>query len=216
MKGASKMARAASGEQSADSIDHFLRQWRAARPDLDPYALGVFGRIHRLSGHLLRRTEQLLDDIGLGWESFSLIVTLRRAGPPFELRPTDLLHESLLSSGAVTNRIDRVERQGWVRRIRDPHDRRGVIVKLTPAGRSLADRAIKRHFEAMAGMLSLFSSGERRTLARLLGKLLASMEHSPTALKTVSRPVSGGNAMRRSKSSRVSQSRARTGTGATL
>ncbi|HET7850701.1 MAG TPA: MarR family transcriptional regulator [Pseudolabrys sp.] len=210
------MSKPASGGQSADSIDHFLRQWRAARPDLDPEAFGVFGRIHRLSGHLVRRTEQLLGELGLGWESFSLIVTLRRAGPPFALRPTDLLHESLLSSGAVTNRIDRVERLGLVRRAPDPNDRRGVIVKLTPAGRLLADRAIKRHFQAMDDMLSFFPSAERRTLARLLGKLLTSMEHSASVSKTAQRkPVRSRNTARRPKSSRASRPTARTSTGAT-
>jgi DNA-binding MarR family transcriptional regulator len=209
------MPKPASSGQSADSIDHFLRQWRAARPDLDPDAFGVFGRIHRLSGHLVRRTEQVLADVGLGWESFSLIVTLRRAGPPFALRPTDLLHESLLSSGAVTNRIDRVERRGLVRRVPDPNDRRGVIVKLTPAGRLLADRAIKRHFKAMSDMLSFFPSAERRTLARLLGKLLASMEHSAARPKAVpAKRFRKENAARRSTSSRPVRP-ARTSTGAT-
>lgn len=162
--------------RTPDSIDHFLRQWRKARPDLDPDGLGVFGRVRRISGHFMRRTERLLTDLGLGWEAFSVIVTLRRSGPPFALRPTDLLRESLLSSGAITNRIDRVERLGFVRRMADPHDRRAIVVKLTPAGRALADRAIKAHFEAMAAMLSALTTKERRDLAQLLGKLLVLME----------------------------------------
>jgi DNA-binding MarR family transcriptional regulator len=216
LKGARKTAaKAALGEESADSIGRFLRQWRKERPDLNPDAFGVFGRIHRLSAHLVRRTEQLLGNMGLGWESFSLIVTLRRAGPPFALRPTDLLHESLLSSGAVTNRIDRVERRGWVRRIPDPRDRRGVIVKLTPAGRRLADRAIQTHFEAMADLLAVFPSDERQTLARLLGKLLASMEYSSAALKEKSRTASrSGSGVRRLKSARAKGTAAPTGMGA--
>jgi DNA-binding MarR family transcriptional regulator len=173
------MTKAPSGARPADSIDQFLRQWRQARPDLRADAFGVFGRIHRIFGHFMHTTEPLLADMELGWESFSLIVTLRRSGPPFAMRPTDLLHESLLSSGAITNRIDRVERQGLVTRSADPHDRRVVIVKLTPAGRALADRAIKRHFESMADMLSPLSSEERRSLMGLLGKLLVSMEKMP-------------------------------------
>src|SRR5579872_709495 len=96
------MAKRHGGVPPGDSIDHFLRQWRQARPDLDPDAFGVFGRLHRISGHFMHQTERLLANLGLGWESFSLIVTLRRSGPPFALRPTNLLHESLLSSGAIT------------------------------------------------------------------------------------------------------------------
>src|SRR5581483_351500 len=89
-----------------DSIARFLREWRRERPDLDPTAFGIFGRIHRASGHFLRRAEEWLGALGLTWESFSLIVTLRRSGAPYALRPSDLLHESMLSSGAMTNRID--------------------------------------------------------------------------------------------------------------
>jgi len=202
------------GAGSGDSIDHFVRQWRRARPDLDPDAFGVFGRIHRLSGHFMRKTEQLLGDMGLGWESFSLIVTLRRSGPPFALRPTDLLHESLLSSGAITNRIDRVERMGLVRRTADPRDRRAVIVKLTPAGRALADRAIKRHFEAMTEMLSSLTSRQGRDLAGLLGALLLSMDRSRVPAKRTSRKTSGrGKALRGLKSSRKTPTPARAATG---
>lgn len=148
------------------------------RPDLDPASFGVFGRIHRISGHYMRRADEWLGEIGLGWESFSLIVTLRRSGSPFALRPTDLLQESLLSSGAITNRINRVERLGLVRRIADPHDRRAVIVKLTSAGRSLADRAIKQHFDAMAEILSSLTPEEKHEITNLLGKLLVAMEQS--------------------------------------
>ncbi len=175
------MGKKSKTDRCADSIDRFLKQWRRVRPDLDPEALGVFGRVHRISSRFMRRTEKLLAGMGLGWESFSVIVTLRRSGPPFALRPTDLLHESLLSSGAMTNRIDRVEQLGLVRRTTDPHDRRAVMVKLTPVGRALADRAIKLHFEAMATMLSSLTGAEKRELARLLGKLLNAMERGPVA-----------------------------------
>ena len=202
------------GAGSGNSIDHFMRQWRQARPDLDPDAFGVFGRIHRLSGHFMRKTEQLLGDMGLGWESFSLIVTLRRSGPPFALRPTDLLNESLLSSGAITNRIDRVERMGLARRTADPRDRRVVIVKLTPAGRALADRAIKRHFEAMTEMLSPLTSRQGRDLADLLGTLLLSMDRSRVLAKRAPRKSPGrGNALRSLKSPRRTSSSARAVTG---
>jgi DNA-binding MarR family transcriptional regulator len=159
-----------------DSIELFMQQWRRERPDLDPTPLGVFGRIHRIVGHFNRRADTWLSEFGLTWESFSLIVTLRRAGKPYALRPTDLLRESLLSSGAVTNRIDRVEALGLVRRVADPGDRRAVVVQLTPRGRALADRAIKAHFAEMERLLAGLTTREIQRAAILLSRLLFSFE----------------------------------------
>ena len=159
-----------------DSIDLFMRQWRQARPDLDPTPVSVFARVFRLSGIFSRRADVWLNELGLSWEAFSLIVTLRRSGKPYALRPTDLLHESLLSSGAMTNRIDRVEHLGLVRRIADPNDRRGVVVQLTTNGRTLADRAIERHFAELKDLLSGLTAKEMRSAAALLKTLLLSLE----------------------------------------
>jgi DNA-binding MarR family transcriptional regulator len=153
-----------------------LAEWGRERPDLDPSPFGIFGRIWRLSTTFLGDAERWLAPIGLTFESFSLIVTLRRSGPPYELNPTALYRESLLSSGAMTNRIDRVEREGLVKRLPDPNDRRGTIVRLTAKGRILADRSIKLHFEALAEALSGIGHAERQQLAALLGKLLLSAE----------------------------------------
>jgi DNA-binding MarR family transcriptional regulator len=161
---------------AADSIDVFLADWRRERPDLDPWPLAIIGRVARLSAHLQRRAEGWLAPLGLTWETFSLIAALRRAGTPYEQKPSDLLRLSLLTSGAMTNRIDRVEEQGLVRRLADPNDRRGVIVKLTPAGRALADKAIARHFEAAAQLLGGLNEQDRAQLARLLAGLLVSFE----------------------------------------
>jgi DNA-binding MarR family transcriptional regulator len=159
-----------------DSIDVLVDEWRRERPDLDPSPFGIFGRIWRLSATMLSDAEKWLAPIGLSFESFSLIVTLRRSGPPYELNPTAFYRESLLSSGAVTNRIDRVEAEGLVKRLSDPKDRRGTIVRLTPKGRALADRAIKLHFAALNEALSDIDPGERKQLAKLLSKLLMSVE----------------------------------------
>lgn len=164
-----------------------MAEWRRERPDLDPWPFAIFGRIWRLSASLLGDAEHWLAPIGLTFESFSVIVTLRRAGPPFELNPTALYRESLLSSGAITNRIDRVEAQGLVKRLPDPNDRRGTIVRLTPKGRALADRAIKLHFESLAEALSGLALAERDQLAGLLGKLLLSVEHKRTQQRRTGR-----------------------------
>lgn len=161
---------------TTDSIEGLLAEWRRERPDLDPSPFGIFGRIWRLSTTLIGDAEGWLAPIGLTFESFSVIVTLRRCGPPYELNPTALYRESLLSSGAITNRIDRVEREGLVKRRPDPNDRRGTIVQLTAKGRKLADRAIKVHFEALTETLSGLDRAEREQLAALLSKLLLSAE----------------------------------------
>jgi DNA-binding MarR family transcriptional regulator len=159
-----------------DSIELFMRQWRKERPDLDPSPFGIFGRIHRIAGYFSRRADVWLGELGLTWETFSLIVTLRRAGKPYAMRPTDLLRESLLSSGAVTNRIDRVEVLGFVRRVADPNDRRGVVVQLTASGRTLADRAIALHFKEMSRLLDGLTARDARTIAALLSELLLPFE----------------------------------------
>jgi DNA-binding MarR family transcriptional regulator len=161
---------------TTDSIEVLLAEWRRERPDLDPWPFAIFGRIWRLSANFLGDVEKWLAPVGLSFESFSVIVTLRRSGPPYELNPTTLYRESLLSSGAITNRIDRVEAEGLVKRLPDPKDRRGTIVRLTAKGRALADRAIKLHFAALAEELSGIDRAERDQLATLLSKLLMSVE----------------------------------------
>jgi len=161
---------------TTDSIEVLLTEWRRERPDLDPWPFAIFGRIWRLSANFLGDAEKWLAPVELSFEAFSVIVTLRRSGPPYELNPTTLYRESLLSSGAITNRIDRVEAEGLVKRLPDPKDRRGTIVRLTAKGRALADRAIKLHFEALAEELSGINRAERDQLVRLLSKLLLSVE----------------------------------------
>lgn len=159
-----------------DSVERMLDEWRREQPELNAFPLGIHGRVVRLSGHLLRRADEWLGPLGLSWEAFSLVVTLRRSGKPYEMRPTDILRESLLTSGAITNRIDRVAEMGLVKRYPDPDDRRGYLVKLTPAGKKLADKAIARHFAGVEGALDVLSPAEQDRLAELLSKLLASLE----------------------------------------
>ncbi|RAI41749.1 MarR family winged helix-turn-helix transcriptional regulator, partial [Rhodoplanes roseus] len=170
--------------ETPDSVAKLIAEWRRERPDIDASPVGVQGRTMRLSAHFLRHSETWLAPLGLGWEAFSLIVTLRRSGKPYEMRPTDLLAESLLTSGAITNRIDKVAALGLVERRPDPRDRRGAIIRLTPAGRRLADRAIADHFSGVDGLLGVLSSSERRQLAGLLEKLLGAFEQTPKPAKT--------------------------------
>jgi DNA-binding MarR family transcriptional regulator len=108
------------------------------------------------------------------------LAALRRTGPPHRLSPTELFSTMIVSSGAMTNRLDHLERAGWVERLRDPDDRRGVLVQLTPQGRSLIDDAVVAHVANERRLLSVLSAPERETLADLLRKLLLWFEeHAP-------------------------------------
>lgn len=155
-----------------------MTQWKKERPDLDPWPVGVLGRTQRITAHLQARAAKWLAPLDLTWESFSLLLALRRSGEPFELRPTDIYRESLLSSGAITNRIDRVEKKGWVRRYDSPGDRRGVIVRLTPSGRALADKAIELHLRELSATLSKITKKDRHALLDALANLLRTLEES--------------------------------------
>ena len=159
-----------------DSIEMFLQEWKRERPDLDPAPLGILGRVIRLASLAQAQANTWLAPLGLTWESFSVIVALRRVGAPYEARPTDLYRQSLLSSGAMTNRLDRVEAQGWIERRPDPGDRRAVIVKLTRSGKALADRAIELHFASLEKMFASLGQRDSATLAQLLARLLVSIE----------------------------------------
>lgn len=163
-----------------DSVDRLLAEWARERPDLDAAPLAVMARLFRLSALAIRRADRWLSPLGLTWESFSLLVTLRRAGAPYQRRPSELLRDSLLSSGAMTNRIDRVEAMGLVLRLRDPHDRRGVIVQLTERGVVLADQAIEVHLAGWRDLLAGLSRTEQKGLTVLLARLLQGQELEDT------------------------------------
>lgn len=181
----------------SDSISSFIADWRRERPDLDPWPLGIVGRISRIYARFLRQADTWLAPLGLGWETFSLIAALRRSGKPYALNPTELQRQSLLTSGAMTNRIDRVEAQGLVERRPDPADRRGVIVRLTPAGRALADKAIAVHFRATAEWLGQIPAAERTRLDQLLAGLLFSLENLPAETKIAAKVADASSATRK-------------------
>lgn len=160
-----------------DSIDAFLNEWKTQRPELEVWPLGVMGRIARLSSHFLKQTENWLAPLGLTWETFSVIVALRRSGEPYELSPSQLIKQSLLTSGAITNRIDRVEAMGLVERRPNPTDRRGARICLTASGISLADLAIQVHLEASAEYVGVISRTQNDELSALLRHFLRGVEN---------------------------------------
>lgn len=160
----------------ADAIQRIVEQWSRERPDLDSSGFEVVGRILVLAEHLKRRVNDVLAPLDLGLWGFDVLATLRRQGPPYCLTPTELSQATMLTSGAMTNRLDRLEAAGLVRRDRNPDDRRGVHVVLTDRGLELVDRAIAVRFEEAAQAVAVFSPRDRRDAAVLLGRLLSALE----------------------------------------
>jgi DNA-binding MarR family transcriptional regulator len=154
-----------------DGVDLILEQWRRERPDLDPSPIGVIGRISRLARELEQRLEPVYREHGLeaGW--YDVLATLRRAGPPHRLRPTEFTSALMLTSSGTTKRLDRLEQAGLITRGPDPDDRRGTLITLTAAGRRIVDAASDAHLRNERRLLSALTDSDQRRLADLLRKL---------------------------------------------
>jgi DNA-binding MarR family transcriptional regulator len=155
-----------------DQIDRILKQWDDERPDLDASGLSVMGRVVRLCKHIEADLRRSLAPLGLDPSSFDVLAALRRQGDPYSLSPTELRLAAILTSGAMTNRIDRLEERGLVERSADPKDRRALRVHLTAAGLDLIDQALEVRFSTAEELTSRLTAGEVDELARLLRKLL--------------------------------------------
>jgi DNA-binding MarR family transcriptional regulator len=151
-----------------DIVDDILDQWSAERPELDTAALGVVIRVMMLSRSFSREAAAALEPLGLELFEYDALSALRRQGAPYALPATELARETDLSSGAMTNRIDRLETRGFVERLPDANDRRSVIVRLTRTGKQAIDDAIRVRLDAADAGLRNLSKDERRRLARLL------------------------------------------------
>jgi DNA-binding MarR family transcriptional regulator len=158
-----------------DRLDRIIEQWKRERPDLELSAMALIGRIQRTAAALRPRLDATHAVSGLQGDTFDVLAALRRSGPPYELTPTELYREMMLSSGAMTNRIDRLEQAGYVARRPDPNDRRGTRVRLTAKGKGLIDAAASKHVANEMRLVSGLSEREQRTLNELLRKLLLSL-----------------------------------------
>lgn len=154
-----------------DEVDLIVRSWERERPDLDFAPLRVLSRVDRLSRHLDAARRRAFAGSGLeAWE-FDVLAALRRAGAPFTLSPKQLLAETLVSSGTMTNRIDRLVARALVRRETDPNDGRGILVVMTATGARAVDDAIAALLSAEAELLSAISEGDQDRLSGLLRRL---------------------------------------------
>jgi DNA-binding MarR family transcriptional regulator len=166
---------------SRDEVDEIVARWHSARPDLDVAPLHVLSRVSRLARHLDRARGAAFGAHGLeSWE-FDVLSALRRQGPPYELSPGALLRATLVTSGTMTNRIDRLEAAGLVSRHRDPQDKRGVVVQLTGDGLRRADDAMADLLDRERSLLTALAPDQQRELAGLLRILLAPFDAAGAA-----------------------------------
>ena len=159
-----------------DAIDRILEQWRRERPDLDLAALGTVGRLFRVTQLADGLLAEGLAARGLrpGW--FDLLAALRRSGVPYRLNPAELIRTTMLSSGGMTKRLDRLEEAGLVERSPDPADRRGTLVGLTPEGKEAIDASLPMHAANEERLLASLSAAQRRTLDDLLRAVLTELD----------------------------------------
>jgi DNA-binding MarR family transcriptional regulator len=154
-----------------DEVDRIVDAWLRERPDLDFSPLQVLSRVGRLAKHLDRARRTAFTASGLDSWEFDVLSALRRAGSPYQLSPKALLQQTLVSSGTMTNRIDRLVERGLVERRGDPNDGRGILVTMTATGQTRVDAAISQLLAAEAELLGKLSGPDRERIATLLRKL---------------------------------------------
>jgi DNA-binding MarR family transcriptional regulator len=165
------------GENDRDQLDRMLDQWREARPDIDAEGMAFIPRLFRLAHLYDAELTAISRRFGLkpGW--LDVLSALRRIGSPYRLSAGDLARWVLLSTGGLTNRIDRMQEAGLVRRLPDPTDRRGVLIELTDGGLEVIDGAIDAHLELYEQVLGkILTKAERRTFVDLMRKQTVAFE----------------------------------------
>lgn len=158
--------------EQRDTVDDIVEQWARARPDLDSGPMALIGRLRRLNVRVDNALREYFNTCGLDSSEFDVLATLRRSGEPYELNARALLKSAMVTSGAITNRVDRLSAKGLVERNPCPTDRRAVLVRLTPAGKELIDGALAGHVHNEERILSALDADERTRLDALLRKLL--------------------------------------------
>jgi DNA-binding MarR family transcriptional regulator len=173
-----------------DHVDRVLAQWRAVRPGVDPAAVAIVARIGRIAAYFDQSTDALMAARGLSRSSWDVLASLRREGPPYELSPTELYQALMRSSGAMTNRLRRLEHAGLIERHPDPGDARGRLVRLTARGRKLVDEIAPTHLANEERLIATLTNDDRRTLENLLRRLARDLEKTrPTPPDNARQPT---------------------------
>lgn len=163
-------------ERATDKVDVILGQWRRERPDLDVSPMGPIGRLKRCAVLLQRRLDETFEIFGLSTWEFDVLAALRRSGAPYCLSPTTLFSSLMITSGTMTHRLQRLEAAGLVERVPNREDARSLLVRLTPEGLALVDRAVAAHVDNERRILSVLEPAELAALDDRLSRLLTLLE----------------------------------------
>jgi DNA-binding MarR family transcriptional regulator len=159
-----------------DRADAAIEQWARERPQLPSLPMAMFGRLLEAAERVTRdHFNPLFAKTGLQSGEFDVLATLRRSGDPYMLSPTSLYEAMMISSGGMTNRLDRLERAGLIERRPDPNDRRGKLIALTAAGRRVIDETLTRHVANEERLMSVLTTAEQEKLNALLKKLITGL-----------------------------------------
>lgn len=159
-----------------DHVDFVVAQWASAMPELDASSMAIFGRMLRLMKHLAKKRAEALAPFGFRDGEFDVLATLRRADAPYRLSPTQLYKSLLVTSGAMTNRLNRLEEEGLIARVADADDKRSTLVTLTPAGLAKIEQALQVHTQTQNALLATLDNRQQQQLAALLRQLLQTAE----------------------------------------
>ncbi|KAA8890672.1 MarR family transcriptional regulator [Nocardia colli] len=159
----------------ADAVDVFTQHWNRERPEVDVSPMAVVGRIQRLSRLFEHELKQFFGQFGMEFWEFDVLATLRRSGGDEGLTAGALIKVAMVTSGAITNRIDRLVAKDWVERMPCATDRRVIRVRLTPAGRQMIDDVLPKHMENEQRLLAALNLESREQLAGLLRTLAESL-----------------------------------------
>lgn len=161
-------------QQDNDRTDIAIQLWEKECPELDVKAKAVVGRIIQLQGIFLEQVSQAFKPLHINPGEYAVLCTLRVSGEPYQLTPKQILKRVLLSSGGMSNLLERLEQKHWLNRLPDPNDRRGVLVRLTEKGLKLVEQAMTCHAQIEQQFTASLTAPEQATLAQLLKKLLGS------------------------------------------
>ncbi len=159
-----------------DKVDKILEQWQRERPDMDASPMGPIGRLVRCEALLRAKLDQSFAQFGINSWEFDVLATLRRAGKPYCLAPTELYVALMVSSGTMTNRLQHLEKVGWVRRKKNEQDARSILVELTESGLSFIDQAVELHVAHERDILAKLPAEALSQLNASLSQLLLSLE----------------------------------------
>jgi DNA-binding MarR family transcriptional regulator len=167
--------------EQQDFVDRIVSEWARSQPDLDVSPIEIIGRVSRLSRIIDRHLAENFAAHDIENWMYDVMATLRRIGPPHELSAGELVRQTMITTGAMTNRIDRLEQRGYVERVQSTQDRRSVTVRLTASGIRKVDAVATSHYELESQLLDALSATHRRTLGRLLRTMLVSLGDTDSA-----------------------------------